>query len=82
MEIRSLHVNISYSVTEAFLRLNTPKSIIEVYLQCKRLYSLTYTNNEYDGFTGFVTIIVLLRTQLSSPRGWRKLGVEMVNMRV
>jgi hypothetical protein len=64
MQLRSLHVTISYSITEVILHLKAPKSVIEEYLQYKRLHSLTYTNNKYDGFTKFVTTVVLLGTQL------------------
>jgi hypothetical protein len=46
MELKCLHVNTSYSITEVFLRFNTSKSIIELYLQYKCLYSITYTDNE------------------------------------
>jgi hypothetical protein len=58
-----------------------PKSLIEEYLQYKCLYPLTYTNSEQDGFTRFVTtdVQVLLETQLSGPREWINLGVEMDN---
>jgi hypothetical protein len=34
-----------------------------------------------DNFTRLVTAIVLLGPQLSSPRGWKKLGVEIFTLR-
>jgi hypothetical protein len=77
----SLPVNISYSVSEVFLLLNTPKSTTEEYLQYKCAYSLTYTNINYDGFTWFMTTVVLLGTKFSGPREGRNLGVEVVNLR-
>jgi hypothetical protein len=41
--VHCVHYNTSYSVTEVFIRLNTPKYAIEEYLQYKLLYSLTLT---------------------------------------